>query len=52
MPVIAGLAVPGMPLGSPGMEAPNVEGDRYDVIALQTKGTPTIYESYKGLTLR
>jgi hypothetical protein len=52
MPEITGLAVPGMPLGSPGMEAPNVAGDRYDVIALQTNGTPTIYDSYQGLTLR
>ena len=52
MPEITGLAVPGMPLGSPGMEAPNVAGDRYDVIALQREGATTIYDSYQGVRLR
>jgi hypothetical protein len=30
---VRGLAVAGMPLGSPGMEAPGYPADRYDVIA-------------------
>lgn len=30
---IRGLAVPGMPTGSPGMEVPGRPADRYDVIA-------------------
>ena len=36
---IRGLAVPGMPLGSPGMEVPDQADDRYDVIAF-TNGAP------------
>ncbi len=31
--VVRGLAVAGMPLGSPGMEAPGYPADRYNVIA-------------------
>jgi hypothetical protein len=30
---VRGLAVAGMPLGSPGMEAPGYPADRYNVIA-------------------
>ena len=30
-PKVAGLAVPGMPIGSPGMEAPGRAAQRYDV---------------------
>lgn len=33
-----GLAVPGMPLGSPGMEVAGVPGDPYDVIAFAADG--------------
>ena len=33
-----GLAVPGMPLGSPGMEVEGVPGDPYDVIAFAADG--------------
>lgn len=36
---IRGLAVPGMLLGSPGMEVPGQPEDRYDVIAF-ADGTP------------
>lgn len=35
-PRVRGLAVPGMPVGSPGMEGPNPE--RYDVIAFDASG--------------
>lgn len=31
-PKIAGLAVPGMPMGSPGMEVPRSRPERYDVV--------------------
>ena len=41
-PAIAGLAVPGMPEGSPGMEGPNPRP--YDVIAFETNGKTTVYE--------
>jgi hypothetical protein len=33
---VKGLAVAGMPLGSPGMEAPGYPKDRYDVMAFGT----------------
>ena len=40
-PAIAGLAVPGMPAGAPGMEgAPPV---RYDVIAFDRQGKTSVY---------
>ena len=51
MPNIAGLTVPGMPLGSPGMEAPMVKGDSYSVIAVSDQGNTAVYDSYVGSTL-
>lgn len=42
-PQVAGLAVPGMPMGSPGMEGPYKE--RYDVIAFSRDGQTQVYES-------
>lgn len=39
---VRGLAVAGMPLGSPGMEAPGYPADRYNVIAFGPK-QPFIY---------
>ncbi len=41
-PAIAGLAVPGMPQGSPGMAGPNPQS--YDVIAFETNGKASVYE--------
>lgn len=44
-PDIIGLAVPGMPIGSPGMEI----GDRvdsYDVISLDQQNKPSVFNSY------
>ena len=40
-PTFAGLAVPGMPMGSPGMEGPRK--DAYDVIAFEKTGKTTVY---------
>jgi hypothetical protein len=40
-PAIRGLAVPGMPLGSPGMEGPNPE--RYEVLTFDKDGKTTVY---------
>lgn len=40
-PQVAGLAVPGMPVGSPGMEGPNPQP--YDVIAFDTAGNRAVY---------
>jgi hypothetical protein len=41
-PEIKGLSVPGMPIGSPGMEGPNPEV--YDVIAFTAEGERTVFE--------
>ena len=40
-PKVAGLAVPGMPMGSPGMEG--AFSERYDVLAFDKKGKTTVY---------
>jgi hypothetical protein len=40
-PAIAGLAVPGMPPGSPGMPSPNPQP--YSVIAFETNGNMSVY---------
>lgn len=40
-PSISGLAVPGMPVGSPGMEGANKE--RYDVLTFDRAGRTTVY---------
>lgn len=42
-----GLAVPGMPMGSPGMEYGN-EKDEYSVYAFNEKGQVFEYRHYKG----
>lgn len=49
-PKAVGLAVPGMPLGSPGMDGP-VYGNRvmaYDVLLVQADGSTSVYQSYPG----
>lgn len=43
-PTAAGLAVPGMPLGSPGMEGPR--RDAYDVL-LVNGGRTTVWQRYR-----
>ena len=45
-PPVTGLAVPGMPIGSPGMEMPGVAADPYDVLAFDGSGTQ-VYSSYR-----
>ncbi|MCU7931026.1 MAG: DUF411 domain-containing protein [Candidatus Thiodiazotropha sp. (ex Codakia rugifera)] len=42
-PQIKGLAVPGMPMGSPGMEGPR--SDAYDILTFQQNGKTTVYAS-------
>jgi hypothetical protein len=42
-----GLSVPGMPAGSPGMEAGG-RIDPYDVLLLKTDGTVEVYEHIEG----
>jgi hypothetical protein len=43
-PKITGLAVPGMPAGSPGMEVPSGKKDPYSVIAFDSAGKQTVFE--------
>jgi hypothetical protein len=44
-----GLAVPAMPLGSPGMDGPAYGGIRhpYDVLLVQRDGRATVFQSYR-----
>lgn len=42
-----GLAVPGMPVGSPGMEVEGMEPDTYDVVLFGPAGRET-FASYRG----
>jgi hypothetical protein len=45
-PAIAGLAAPGMPAASPGMDVPNSPG--YDVIAFEKNGQQRVYARHPG----
>lgn len=40
-PEVAGIAVPGMPTGSPGMEGPNAQP--YQVLSFTHDGTPAVF---------
>jgi hypothetical protein len=42
-PKVVGLAVPGMPAGSPGMEAPGQKPERYDILAFDARGATRVY---------
>ncbi len=41
LPDVTGLAVPGMPIGSPGMEGARPQS--YDVVSFDRKGRQTVY---------
>jgi len=43
-PEVVGIAVPGMPMGSPGMEGPRK--DRYDVVSFDRSGRTQVYERH------
>jgi hypothetical protein len=45
-PKAKGLAVPAMPMGSPGMEGPRK--DSYDVLVVHTNGRRSTYQHYNG----
>jgi hypothetical protein len=47
-PTAVGLAVPGMPIGSPGMDGAIYAGrkDAYDVLLIQPGGATLVYNSY------
>ena len=42
-PDIRGIAVPGMPLGSPGMEVPSGEKQPFQVVGFDAEGTITVF---------
>lgn len=44
-PEIAGISVPGMPIGSPGMEVEGRPNDKYDIIAFDKTGNTSVYAS-------
>jgi hypothetical protein len=43
-PRVAGLAVPGMPIGSPGMEDPGGRTERYEILSFDGQGTTRVYD--------
>ncbi len=45
-PKAKGLAVPGMPMGSPGMEVAGEPADAYDVLLFQADGKYKVYSHY------
>jgi hypothetical protein len=47
-PMALGLAVPGMPIGSPGMDGPVYQGrkDAYQVLLVQRSGSTRVFASY------
>ena len=47
----AGIAVPGMPIGSPGMEVPDQTPETYQIWAWQRGGSPTRFAIARGGTL-
>jgi hypothetical protein len=45
-PKATGLAVPGMPMGSPGMESE--KKDTYSVLLFHSDGRSTVFKKYQG----
>lgn len=48
-PTAIGLAVPGMPIGSPGMDGPEYgpRRDAYDVLLVLREGSPRVFRAYR-----
>jgi hypothetical protein len=44
---VLGLSVPGMPVGSPGMEVEGEAGDPYDVVAFARDGSWSVYAAVR-----
>ena len=45
-PAVVGIGVPGMPIGSPGMEVASVKPQPYDVLAFNKAGEITVFASH------
>ena len=50
-PKAVGLAVPGMPVGSPGMEVGNTQ-DAYDVLLVLNDGSSRVYQTYPSKKIK
>ncbi len=44
-PDVVGITVPGMPIGSPGMETPDRPAEPYDVLTFDEDGRTTVFAS-------
>ena len=44
---VTGIAVPGMPIGSPGMESPGITAQPYDVVAFDAQGKTKVFATIK-----
>ena len=51
-PPVAGIAVAGMPLGSPGMDVPPAQAQAYNVIAFDKQGQVRVFASYNAGAVR
>ena len=47
-PDVLGIAVAGMPIGSPGMEIEGFDSEDFDVVTFDQEGKIEIYQSYPG----
>ncbi len=45
-PDVVGLAVAGMPVGSPGMEVPGAQTQPFEVVAFDSAGNTQVYARY------
>ena len=45
-PEVIGLSVPGMPIGSPGMEMPGRKAEPYEVLSFDKQGVIQLYGTY------
>ncbi|HUR32988.1 MAG TPA: DUF411 domain-containing protein [Vicinamibacterales bacterium] len=43
-PAIAGIAVPGMPMGSPGMEVPGGQKEAFNIVSFDKAGKTAVYQ--------
>jgi hypothetical protein len=45
-PAVVGIATPGMPVGSPGMEVEGMPADRYNVVSFDKTGTTRVFATH------
>ena len=45
-PDVIGIAVPGMPVGSPGMEVAGYSSESFEVVTFTASGDNEVYASY------